>query len=56
MRGPHPDEFRPDFGPPTRFEGLAEPERILVSLPGWVGDVVMATPALRALRLSLIHI
>lgn len=50
MRGPHPDEFRPDFGPPTRFEGLAEPERILVSLPGWVGDVVMATPALRALR------
>ena len=50
MRGPHPDEVRPDFGPPTRFEGLAEPERILVSLPGWVGDVVMATPALRALR------
>ena len=24
--------------------------RIAVFLPGWVGDVVMATPALRALR------
>lgn len=50
LRGPHPDEFRPDFGAPMRFEGLPEPGRILVSLPGWVGDVVMATPALRALR------
>jgi heptosyltransferase-2 len=28
----------------------AEPSRILVVLPNWVGDVVMATPALRALR------
>lgn len=27
-----------------------EPSRILVVLPNWVGDVVMATPALRALR------
>lgn len=26
------------------------PQRILVILPSWVGDVVMATPALRALR------
>jgi heptosyltransferase-2 len=26
------------------------PQRILVRLPSWVGDVVMATPALRALR------
>lgn len=26
------------------------PERILVVLPNWVGDVVLATPALRALR------
>ena len=26
------------------------PEKILVALPGWVGDVAMATPALRALR------
>jgi heptosyltransferase-2 len=26
------------------------PQRILVRLPTWVGDVVMATPALRALR------
>jgi heptosyltransferase-2 len=29
---------------------LAHPERILVHLPTWVGDAVMATPALRALR------
>jgi heptosyltransferase-2 len=28
----------------------AEPARILVRLPNWTGDVVMATPALRALR------
>ena len=27
-----------------------DPERIAVFLPNWVGDVVMATPALRALR------
>jgi len=27
-----------------------EPRRILVRAPNWVGDVVMATPALRALR------
>ncbi len=26
------------------------PERILITLPNWVGDVVLATPALRALR------
>lgn len=50
LRGPHPDAFLPVFGPPTRFVDLPEPERIVVSLPGWVGDVVMATPALRALR------
>ncbi len=29
---------------------LDGPKRILVILPGWVGDAVMATPALRALR------
>src|SRR5688572_15973745 len=29
---------------------LARPMRILVRLPNWIGDVVMATPALRALR------
>ena len=36
--------------------GLREPpewERVLVRLPNWVGDVVMATPALRALRRAL---
>jgi heptosyltransferase-2 len=29
---------------------MSEPQRIAVFLPNWVGDVVMATPALRALR------
>jgi heptosyltransferase II len=29
---------------------LEAPRRILVRLPNWVGDVLMATPALRALR------
>ena len=29
--------------------GASAPERILVRAPNWVGDVVMATPALRAL-------
>ena len=28
----------------------AKPERILIIAPSWVGDVVMATPAIRALR------
>jgi len=28
----------------------ADPDRLLVVMPSWVGDVVMATPALRALR------
>lgn len=31
----------------------SEPRRILVVLPNWVGDVVLATPALRALRAHL---
>ncbi|MFQ5490180.1 MAG: lipopolysaccharide heptosyltransferase II [Phycisphaerae bacterium] len=31
-------------------QGMGPPERILVVLPSWVGDVVMATPVLRALR------
>lgn len=29
---------------------MSECSRILVSIPNWVGDVVMATPALRAIR------
>jgi heptosyltransferase-2 len=29
---------------------MRQPRRILVRLPNWVGDVVMATPALAALR------
>lgn len=31
---------------------METPERILVRFPNWVGDVVMATPALRALRVA----
>ncbi len=31
------------------------PRRLLVVLPNWVGDVVLATPALRALRHGLPH-
>ena len=30
--------------------GPAKPSRILIVLPGWVGDLVLATPALRAIR------
>jgi heptosyltransferase-2 len=30
--------------------GNASPKRIVVNLPAWIGDCVMATPALRALR------
>lgn len=29
---------------------MSDPKRILIVLPSWVGDVVMATPALRAIR------
>lgn len=29
---------------------MSEPRRIAIFLPNWVGDVVMATPAIRALR------
>jgi heptosyltransferase-2 len=31
-------------------DDVSEPERILISIPNWVGDVVMATAALRAVR------
>jgi len=34
----------------SRVLADAPPQRIYVRLPSWVGDVVMATPALRALR------
>jgi heptosyltransferase-2 len=34
----------------VRSAPIDEPRRILVRLPNWVGDVAMATPALRALR------
>lgn len=33
-----------------RGESQARPESVLVVLPNWVGDVVLATPTLRALR------
>jgi len=29
---------------------LPEPQRVLVVMPNWVGDVVLATPAIRAIR------
>lgn len=32
---------------------MTTPDRVLVVMPSWVGDVVMATPALRLLRESL---
>lgn len=38
---------------PTTPETKRKPLRLLVVLPSWLGDVVMATPALRLLRASL---
>ncbi len=35
---------------PTAKSNLQESRRILVSVPNWVGDAVMATPALEAIR------
>ncbi|MFP8878698.1 MAG: hypothetical protein VCE43_04170, partial [Myxococcota bacterium] len=35
---------------PTRPQLAVHAERILVRMPTWVGDAVMATPCLRALR------
>src|SRR5438445_587252 len=32
------------------LESSAQPRRILIVQPSWVGDAVMATPTLRALR------
>ena len=32
------------------MHSMSQPERILVVQPSWVGDAVMATPTLRALR------
>lgn len=37
-------------GVPAQAERADAPTRILVVLPNWVGDLVLATPALRALR------
>jgi len=34
----------------TDIKSLPRPQRLLVVLPSWLGDTVMATPALRALR------
>src|SRR5687768_6086971 len=44
---PDPDEPR---GEPRAVARPADPTRILVILPNWVGDLVLATPALRAIR------
>src|SRR6476659_5900287 len=32
-----------------------DPERILIVLPNWVGDLVLATPALRAMRTRFVQ-
>ena len=40
-------DFRPDR---VYLEPMASPEKILVVQPSWVGDAVMATPTLRAVR------
>jgi heptosyltransferase II len=37
-------------GEPRAVARRADPTRILVVLPNWVGDLVLATPALRAIR------
>lgn len=34
----------------ARPQAVAEPARVLIVMPSWVGDVVMATPLLRAIR------
>ncbi len=52
------DGLRPGNGNGSRGEGAKggrrrvqeDPSRILIILPNWVGDLVLATPALRALR------
>ncbi|HMN42843.1 MAG TPA: glycosyltransferase family 9 protein, partial [Phycisphaerales bacterium] len=46
----------PDAAPPSSSESVSRaqpprrPLRLLVVMPSWLGDVVMATPALRLLR------
>lgn len=45
--GPHRASSGPGGAPNGR---TTDPERVLVVLPNWVGDVVLATPAMRALR------
>ncbi len=35
---------------PFTGRGASDPERVLVRMPNWIGDIVMATPALAALR------
>ncbi len=40
----------PGADPNLQPETPGQPSRILVVLPNWVGDLVLATPALRALR------
>jgi heptosyltransferase-2 len=39
--------------PPRGHPSQRPPENLLVVLPNWIGDVVLATPALRALHLGL---
>ncbi len=47
-----PEGFKPAVAGsvPALTPAQEQPERVLVVLPNWVGDVVLATPALRAIR------
>jgi heptosyltransferase II len=49
-QSPGPVTIRPHFPVPPSVSPLVTHMRLGVFLPNWVGDVVMATPALRALR------
>ncbi len=47
-----PESYKPGIAgiPAPLTPAQEQPERVLVVLPNWVGDVVLATPALRAIR------
>lgn len=48
-----PDSVTPDRAESDRAPTRATPLRLLVVMPSWLGDAVMATPALRLLRTHL---
>ena len=51
--GQHPEEANLRVPPSRVWNDWPRPQRILARIPNWVGDVVMATPALRALKKGL---